>query len=94
MKNSVSWIVMPCIFIESDILEEHIPSIFRPKSKPTCAGFMLGLLFDAEEGDDMFLRNLGFFPNYTRREKPEDRTVRRVVNDRLVVSSVCALMVA
>jgi hypothetical protein len=27
-------------------------------------GFLLGLLFDPEDGDDMFLRRVGIFPNY------------------------------
>jgi hypothetical protein len=28
------------------------------------AGFLLGLLFNAEDGGDMFLRNVGLSPNY------------------------------
>jgi hypothetical protein len=29
------------------------------------AGFLFRLLFDPEDGDDIFLRNIGFSPNYT-----------------------------
>jgi hypothetical protein len=29
------------------------------------AGFLLGLLFDLEDGRNIFLRNVGLFPNYT-----------------------------
>jgi hypothetical protein len=32
-------------------------------------GFLLGLLFDHEDGGDMFLRNVGYSKNY-----PEDHT--------------------
>jgi hypothetical protein len=32
------------------------------------AGFLLSILFDLEDGGDMFLRNVGLFPNYPPRE--------------------------
>jgi hypothetical protein len=32
---------------------------------PVSAGFLLGLLFDPEEGGDMFLRNIEISPTYT-----------------------------
>jgi hypothetical protein len=31
---------------------------------PVSAGFLLGLLFDLEDGGKMFMRNVGFSPNY------------------------------
>jgi hypothetical protein len=31
---------------------------------PDFAGFFLGLLFTPEDGGDIFLRNVGFSPNY------------------------------
>jgi hypothetical protein len=35
------------------------------------AGFLLGLIFDPEDGDDMFQRNFGLPPHY-RRYNAED----------------------
>jgi hypothetical protein len=32
---------------------------------PATVGFLFGLLFDPEDGDDMFLRNFPISPNYT-----------------------------
>jgi hypothetical protein len=57
----------------TDDSEEYIASIFRPEEKDkhktslkysfSCwllhAGFLLGLLFNPEDGGDMFLRNVG-----------------------------------
>jgi hypothetical protein len=31
---------------------------------PSSAGFLLNLLFDPEDGGDMFLRNISLCPNY------------------------------
>jgi hypothetical protein len=36
------------------------------------AGFLLGLLVDLEDGDDMFFRNVDYFQRTTRRYIPED----------------------
>jgi hypothetical protein len=38
--------------------------------------FLLGLLFDSEDGGDTFLRNVGDVYHTTRRYKPEDRIPR------------------
>jgi hypothetical protein len=38
------------------------------------AGFLLGSLFDPEDGDDMFLRNVGDFQRAAQRYIPGDRT--------------------
>jgi hypothetical protein len=38
----------------------------------TCVGFFIDLHFDSEDGGHIFLRNMGFFPNY-KRDNPEDR---------------------
>jgi hypothetical protein len=56
-------------------LDEFSPPPASPKgktsNKPTETGGKLsklslfGLLFDPEYGGDMFLRNVGFSPNYT-----------------------------
>jgi hypothetical protein len=32
---------------------------------PVSAGFLLALMFDPENGGNMFLRNVDLFPNYT-----------------------------
>jgi hypothetical protein len=32
---------------------------------PASDGFLLVILFDLEDGDDMFFRNVGLSPNYT-----------------------------
>jgi hypothetical protein len=31
---------------------------------PTCTGVLLDLLLDCEDGEDIFLRNVGLFPKY------------------------------
>jgi hypothetical protein len=41
------------------------------------AGFLLGLLFDPENGGHMLLRNVGWFQRTTRRYVSEDRTLPR-----------------
>jgi hypothetical protein len=47
----------------TNVSEEHIAFIFRVKPGSACyllhAGFLLGFFFDPEDGDDMFLRNIG-----------------------------------
>jgi hypothetical protein len=35
----------------------------KPSLPPASAGFLLGLIFDAEDGSDIFLRNIGISPN-------------------------------
>jgi hypothetical protein len=53
--------------MSADVSEENIASVFRVEKYAcfallaTCfrAGFLLGLLFDPEDGSDMFLRNVG-----------------------------------
>jgi hypothetical protein len=46
----------------TDISEEYVASIFRVEEQAYYllhAGFLLGLVFDLEDGGEMFLRNLG-----------------------------------
>jgi hypothetical protein len=50
----------------TNVSEEHITSIFRWKRLlPSSDGFLLALFFNPEDGGNMFLRNVSFFPNYT-----------------------------
>jgi hypothetical protein len=44
---------------------EHMGLWFEVNWPHGCAGFFLGLLFDPEDGNDMFLRIVGLWPNYT-----------------------------
>jgi hypothetical protein len=38
---------------------------FKGCLPPASAGFLLGLLFDPEDGGDMFFQNVGLYQNYT-----------------------------
>lgn len=58
-KISAFWIVTPVFWIEPDVSEEHTPPYLGSKTTPTCAGFMLGLLFDAEGGWVCFSESSG-----------------------------------
>jgi hypothetical protein len=55
----------------TDVSEKNIASIFRfeinPSPKPTEAGVIPSLAYSSipEGGGDMFIRNVGLFPNYT-----------------------------
>jgi hypothetical protein len=51
----VFWGITPCSPFRSqtEVSEEHVASIFR--SPPLHAGFLLGFIFDPEDGEDMFL---------------------------------------
>jgi hypothetical protein len=42
---------------------------------PASAGFLLSLLFDSEDGSDMFLRNVGLSPDYTALQPIAVRTL-------------------
>jgi hypothetical protein len=72
-----------------EISEEYVASIFRVKSKPSknqaagsaaCyllpAGIFLGLLFNHEDGGDMFLLMSGF-SQITRRYNPEHGALQK-----------------
>jgi hypothetical protein len=49
-----------CIETQPTVSEEHIDTIMRALLG-TCfhAGFLVGLFFDIEDGDAIFLRNVG-----------------------------------
>jgi hypothetical protein len=49
----------------------------RKKSRLLNAGLLLGLLFEPEDGGDIFLRNLGGLYLTTRRYKPGDRILKK-----------------
>jgi hypothetical protein len=58
----------------SGVSEEYIAFIFKDemrerkessKKLASIFGLLLGLLFDHEDGSDIFLRNVGLFPKYT-----------------------------
>jgi hypothetical protein len=64
-------------------LEEHIAPIFRVEKyaeqditmktggkQVFHAGILIGMFFDSEDGDDMFLRNVGWLQRIARRYIP------------------------
>jgi hypothetical protein len=63
MKGMVMWTVAPC----------HSETVRRFDTKrkgsllPASSDFLLGLLLDLEDGDDMFHRHLGLSPSYAPR---------------------------
>jgi hypothetical protein len=63
MKGTIFWAITPSSPLKStDVSEEHIASIFRVEALiATCfeAGFFLGLFFNAKDGGDSFLINVG-----------------------------------
>jgi hypothetical protein len=80
---------------ETDFSGEYITSIFRAEkyakqaastskwqAEPVRVGFLLGLLFDHEDGGDLFPRNVWLSRNYTWRYKPEDRGARTLESHR------------
>jgi hypothetical protein len=64
VKNTVFCVVRR----QPDASREYIASIFRIEMEaslsPASAGFLLGILFNPEDEDDVFLRNVGLSPNY------------------------------
>jgi hypothetical protein len=63
MRSKVLWIVTLCSFGGiSSIFRVSKPS--KEKKQPTVASSLSGLLFDTEDGSNMFLQNVGLFLNY------------------------------
>jgi hypothetical protein len=86
-------------FRESNVSELLIASVFRVDEEAkqetsrsnrqaefSSVGSILGLLFDPEDGGDLFFRNAGLFLRPTRRYNPEDRTLHIV--SQIVTSSL------
>jgi hypothetical protein len=67
MRSTIFSVINPCISDSPNFL----PNISLPSSRlrstlaSASACFLLGLLFDPEDEDDLFLRNVGLFSNYT-----------------------------
>jgi hypothetical protein len=90
IKRVLSSGIQHCNLVKlTDVLEEHLASIFSVKeqakqetsmvqSSACCllyAGFLLGLLLDPENGGDMFSKMLDEFHQIALRYYPEDGTV-------------------
>jgi hypothetical protein len=86
MKTAIFWVANSCFSENPTFSEEaHFTSIFRAdyytredsSRQKAClffASFLLGLLFDPEDGGDIVLRNVGLFWR-TRIYIPEDRNI-------------------
>jgi hypothetical protein len=71
VKSSIYWDIMACSLLKvNDVPENYAASTFRvaeeTKKPALCspcylahAGFLLGLLFEPEDGNYIFLRNIG-----------------------------------
>lgn len=57
MKTTFFWFVMPRSWRAS-------PTVRRNMSPYPAACFLLGLIFDPDYGEDLFLQNVGISPNY------------------------------
>jgi hypothetical protein len=61
VKNSIFWDITPCGLLE--VKNQCSGTKSKPIKKPGFCllypGYLFGLLFDAEDGGDMFLRNIG-----------------------------------
>jgi hypothetical protein len=51
MKSTIYWDITPCSPLNVNLRESSAAICFH-------AGFLLGLFVDAEDGGDMFLRNV------------------------------------
>jgi hypothetical protein len=83
MKSSVFWDVTPCNPVEASQsfggtyrLHLQAEGVSQARNQLVHDDFMLGLLFDPEYGNDMFLEMSVDFQRTTWRYVPEDRTLR------------------
>jgi hypothetical protein len=58
VKSYIFWDITPCILLSTDVSEEHIVSIFRVE-KISCPRNQRESRWQAEDGGDMFFRNVG-----------------------------------
>jgi hypothetical protein len=56
--NSIFWHITPCNLVKVDILKENTSSIFIVACCLLHSGFLVGLLFSPEDGDNIFLGNV------------------------------------
>jgi hypothetical protein len=64
-SSTVLRVVTSCNFGRARRFGGTYYTILQPSMLPTSAGFLHDSLFDPEYGGDVFLRNVGFCPNYT-----------------------------
>jgi hypothetical protein len=84
ISRDISALVATAVFgFEAEVKGDHETVKTVLGLSPASADFSLGLLLDREDGGDMFLRNVGLFPNYMSLYPPKHRALHRRLHESL-----------